>query len=538
MSGEHASSCAACGSPADADQRYCLRCGDRLGSRSAALEQLIARIPERAPNTPETAIQAVEDEPSKLPPPFSLRLPGKPVSALLVALFLGFGLLIGNVTGSPSAGALAAARTPALQLELPPPTASASTPTGSVSEAETEPPESEAEETPEPAETGGESSTSEEESSSKQSEEESTEEEGKEKAGAGAEPKPLTKLPAIKHVFLIVLSDQPYAALFGPESKAHYLSGALEKKGELLLRYDAIAHEELPNEIALVSGQGPTDETAADCPNYAPIAPGGSGAGGQVLGNGCIYPSSTETIGSQLEAKHLSWRAYVEGSDEAPGQPAACNHPASGAADPSSGLTPGEGSYATDLDPFLYFQSVTGSTSRCASETVGLSQLKRDLVKPSRTPRFAYIAPDRCDDGNPQPCKAGATAGPAAADGFIKRVVPEIMASKAYQQDGLIVVTGDEAPSSGEFADSSSCCGQPTFPNVPADSGPRGPKGGGAVGALLLSPFVKGASTAQEPFNHFALLRTFEDLFGLSHLGYAGASGVKSLPPALFVAKG
>jgi hypothetical protein len=115
-------------------------------------------------------------------------------------------------------------------------------------------------------------------------------------------------------------------------------------------------------------------------------------------------------------------------------------------------------------------------------------------------------------------------------------VVPEITASKAYRQNGLLVITGDEAPSTGEFADSSSCCGQPAFPNLASSSGAR--KGGGSVGALLLSPFVKAASTNEEPFNHFSLLRTVEDLFGLAHLGYAAGSGVQSLPPALFVAKG
>lgn len=538
MSAANEGRCPACGSPVDGDQRYCLRCGDRLGERSTALRQLLERVASRPPDAPVPA-PAIEREPEKTPPLWALRMPGKPVSALLVAVFLGFGLLIGNVTGSPTAGALAAAKRPALKLVLPPSTESASAPTNA-GETESEPPESEPEETPEPAET-----SSGEESSSKQNEEGEEEggageEEGsggKERGGASTEAKPLKKLPQIKHVFVIVLSDQPYAALFGPESKARYLSGTLEKKGELLLRYDAIAHEQLPNEIALVSGQGPTAETAADCPNYAPVAPGGSGADGQVLGNGCVYPSSTQTIASQLEAKHLSWRAYIEGIEEAPTSPAACSHPASGAADPSSGLAPGEGSYATYLDPFVYFQAIAGS-SHCASDVVGLSKLKTDLATPSSTPSFAYIAPDRCDDGNSQPCKSGASAGPAAADGFIERVVPEILASKAYKQNGLLVITGDEAPSSGEFADSSSCCGQPSFPNVPADAGPRGPKGGGAVGALLLSPFVKAKSTAQEPFNHFALLRTFEDLFGLSHLGYAGASGVKSLPPALFVAKG
>ena len=40
---------------------------------------------------------------------------------------------------------------------------------------------------------------------------------------ARAPPRRPAKLTAIKHVFLIVLSDQPYAAVFGPESAAHYL---------------------------------------------------------------------------------------------------------------------------------------------------------------------------------------------------------------------------------------------------------------------------------------------------------------------------
>jgi phosphatidylinositol-3-phosphatase len=49
---------------------------------------------------------------------------------------------------------------------------------------------------------------------------------------------------------------------------------------------------------------------------------------------------------------------------------------------------------------------------------------------------------------------------------------------------------------------------------------------------------VKAGATSQEPYNHFSLLRTFEDLFGLSHLGYAGAGKVTALQPSLFGAKG
>jgi hypothetical protein len=73
---------------------------------------------------------------------------------------------------------------------------------------------------------------------------------------------------------------------------------------------------------------------------------------------------------------------------------------------------------------------------------------------------------------------------------------------------------------------------------VPPSTSPSGlPRGGGTVGALLISRYVKGATTSQEQFNHFSLLRTFEDLFSLKHLGYAGLASVKPLPPSLFTAK-
>lgn len=51
--------------------------------------------------------------------------------------------------------------------------------------------------------------------------------------------------------------------------------------------------------------------------------------------------------------------------------------------------------------------------------------------------------------------------------------------------------------------------------------------GGGQVGLLLISPFVKPASIdLVDYFNHFSLLASIENLFGLKPLGYADAPGL------------
>jgi hypothetical protein len=334
-----------------------------------------------------------------------------------------------------------------------------------------------------------------------------------------------------------MLDEQPYATAFGPASQAHYLTGTLEKQGELLVRYYGIAHEGLANGTALLSGQGPTAASASNCPTYSQIAPIGSGPHGQVLGQGCVYPSSTPTLTGQLADKQLTWKAYIEGTDEGSGTPSACAHPVSGAADPSASLSAGATApgYQTWRNPFVYFSSIVGS-SACAAHDVGMNGLRHDLVAQASTPSLSYIAPGPCHDGNPTPCAPGHSSGMVAADSFLKTIVPQILASKAYKKDGLLVITIDNAPSNGEYADSSSCCSQPRFPNLPAPTAAAlSAPGGGQVGLLMLSPFIKkGGGLTQEPYNHFSLLATIEQVFGLGKLGYAGLSEVKPFSPSLF----
>jgi hypothetical protein len=467
----------------------------------------------------------------------ALELPSPLVWAVLVVAFLGFGVLVGRTSGTGAGDSLASARTP-LKVLVAQGTSSGEVGTDSTAGA-TPPPAPEAESTPEPS-TPAEPTPSTPAAPAGKAPSSSQPSNSKESSSAGKTSKGApVKLSAIKHVFVVMLDDEPYATAFGPASPAKYLTGTLEKKGELLLRYYAVAHEALADGIALLSGQGPTEATAANCPTYSEISSTGSENDEQVLGKGCVYPTSTQTLMSQLTAKHLTWKAYVEGIDEGAGTPAACAHPASGVSDPSAAtLASGTSApgYQTWRNPFVYFGSVTGS-SACASEDVGMSALKGDLASEKSTADFSYIVPGPCDDGNPTPCSPGKTGGMLAADGFLQKVIPEILTSNAYKQNGMLAVTVDQAPSSGEYADSSSCCGQPKFPNLPAPTGAGklSPPGGGQVGLLLLSPLIKkGGGLVQETYDHFSLLATVEEVFGLGRLGYAAGSEVKPFSVSLF----
>jgi hypothetical protein len=279
----------------------------------------------------------------------------------------------------------------------------------------------------------------------------------------------------VKHVFLIVLADQAYAQTFGPESPAPYIAHTLEHRGELLARFYGVAHEELADEVALISGLGPTPQTAADCPTFTDILPAVAGSNGQYGGQGCIYPKTAETVGEQLASKGLTWKVYAEGLGDVPGdgpdsqssgssgagvsKEVACWRPEFGAADPTS-QTPQGDTFATFRDPFTYFDSVLHSPE-CGHDDVGIEGLAGDLKSAKSTPALSYIVPGLCHDGRPTPCAPGAPTGLPAAETFLRRVVSEILASPAYRHGGLLIITTDQAPTTGEYADSSSCCKQP-----------------------------------------------------------------------------
>ena len=54
---------------------------------------------------------------------------------------------------------------------------------------------------------------------------------------------------------------------------------------------------------------------------------------------------------------------------------------------------------------------------------------------------------------------------------------------------------------------------------------------------MLLSPFIRPGTTTSAQYNHYSLLRSIEDAFGLAHLGYAAAPGLRSFGSDVFTAR-
>ena len=317
--------------------------------------------------------------------------------------------------------------------------------------------------------------------------------------------------PAVKHVFVVNLENKGYDTTFGPGSAAPYLSKTLTAKGQLLTQYYGTAHNSLPNYVAQLSGQGPNPQNQGDCQVYSDFAGSGTVAPDQAVGDGCVYPSSVTTVANQLEAKGLTWKGYMEDM----GTP--CRHPQLNSADDTQKAKVGD-QYAARHNPFVYFHSIIDKPT-CAQHDVDLSKLSGDLATVASTPNLTYITPNLCNDGHDAPCVDGRPGGLASADAWLKTWAPRILASPAFKKDGLLVVTFDEADTNDPQHGADACCGEGPGPNSPMP-GIYG-LGGGRTGAVLVSPFITPGTLNDTAYNHYGLLRTVENGFGLAPLGYA-----------------
>jgi len=357
-------------------------------------------------------------------------------------------------------------------------------------------------------------------------------------------------MPPIKHVWWVLLENQSYAATFTATPAPDPYLRSLVGKGALIPNYYAIAHESLPNYLALIGGQSPTPQTQQDCNPYSDVTPGSSAANGQVTGSGCVYPASRLTLADQLMQRGLTWKGYMEdlnlNGDTSRDPTMTCAPPPPGGRQDVTQNAATDDQYAARHDPFMYYHSIIDAPI-CKTNVVQLQSssngLAHDLGSAATTPNFSFVTPNLCNDGHdpsttstaktcagPDPCgnKPG-VGGYTSIDCWLAHYVPMITNSDAYRADGMLVILFDESSNS----DAASCCQEMAGPNTaaPGISG----NGGGQVGAVVLSPFVKPGTVSQSPYNHYSLLRTVEDIFhtgggddGAGHLGFAATFGTYS----------
>ena len=336
-------------------------------------------------------------------------------------------------------------------------------------------------------------------------------------AVGAAAPAGASALPPVKHVFVVVLENKDYDQTFASNSKAPYLARTLAGQGLTLPNYYGIGHESLDNYIAMISGQAPNPITQADCQVFQEFGPAIPADDGQYIGTGCVYPSQVKTLPDQLAARGRTWKGYMEDM----GKP--CRHPDIGAVDDTQRAEVGD-QYATRHNAFVYFHSII-DTPACAKNDVDYRELAKDIRSPGTTPSYAMIVPNLCNDGHDDPCvdDEGHPGGLPKINAWLKREIPKLLASPGFRDDGLLMVTFDEADTDG-----SACCDEQHGPNTPNPAGPEPGPGGGRIGAVLISPFIRPGSRVSTPFNHYSLLRSIEDMFGLPHLGYAARGGLRA----------
>jgi hypothetical protein len=212
-------------------------------------------------------------------------------------------------------------------------------------------------------------------------------------------------------------------------------------------------------------------------PNYLALL-GGSTFG---IGEDCSgCEASGDNLALQLSRAGISWRAYMGGL------PSPCF---AGAA---------SGTYAKRHNPFMYFPSIAGNPGRCA-RVVPQTRLDSDLRRHS-LPAFSWLSPDLCDDGH--------DCGVSHANAALAALAPRIV--RQLGPHGLLAIVFDEGKSDA------GCCGRP---------------GGGRVFTVLLGPDIAPGVRLRAAHDHYSLLATLEDAFGLPRLRHA--RGADQLPLAL-----
>jgi hypothetical protein len=301
----------------------------------------------------------------------------------------------------------------------------------------------------------------------------------------------LEGVPAFGHVFVIVGENTSLSDL--NQTNAPFQLGTVKPNSAWLTNYWAASHYSTSNYIAMTSGQ------------YIPCE--------QADASPAVCNQDVPNLFNQLDTAQVTWQGWNES------MPAPCYLP-------NAGSDKTLNKYRVKHNPAMYYAGVEGSggvwsatnpSAECLANVISTggtgpndTSVMDAALLAGNVARFNYIVPNECEDGHDNCKPVGNNI--EQFDAFLAREIPKIQASPAFGTDGVIVVVYDE--------------GQGQGPNY-ADNQPAG-FGGGNVELAVMSPLVQ-PSIYGGLHNHYGLLRTLEDGFGISdHPAGAGSASVIS----------
>lgn len=265
-------------------------------------------------------------------------------------------------------------------------------------------------------------------------------------------------LPPIQTVFIILMENQDWVSIQG-SAAAPYINHTLLPMGSHCSQYFSASNPLHPSE-----------------PNYIWLEAGSNL--GITDNNGPLvnHQNTTNHLVSLLQNAGISWKTYQEDIDGLEVPLTATNL------------------YVPRHNAFVYFDDVTGTND--PSNPYGIAhirpytELAQDLAS-NTVARYNFITPNLCDDMH-DPCPPLYDLI-RQGDNWLASEIPKLLASPAYTNGGAIFITWDE-PGPNPFSD-------------------------GAVGMIVLSPFVKGGGyVSNVPLTHSSTLRTFQEIFGVKPL--------------------
>ncbi len=183
---------------------------------------------------------------------------------------------------------------------------------------------------------------------------------------------------------------------------------------------------------------------------------------------------SGDNLALQLNRAGLSWRGYMQALPKA------------------GSLAPYAGTYGKKHNPFMLSSDLLADPAQVMNVRT-LADLGPDLDA-GHAPSFSFIVPDVCNDMHGAPeCRNRAQLD-RTGDAFVDTWTKRIMASPSWKAGAAIVVTFDEG------------------------GGGDNQGGGGRIATIVMTPAGPRGVISKASYNHYSLLRTLEEGFGLSLL--------------------